>query len=165
MNGRHLWFFSRLAKRPIRITPQQRLIGEASNGDVASTDFSGDYDASYYQSDKSDKSDRIILLLNAKIDSLAAYSKVLLWLNSSNSRPDKAEFYSATGKHLKTAYYTKYQKLDTAPEGKEQLVQIEIHNAINKNSITTMNYSNFKLVELTESQFRPNQISQLMPKL
>ena len=47
MDKSNLWFHSPLSSKPIRITPQQRLLGEASNGDVASTDFSGDYDPTY----------------------------------------------------------------------------------------------------------------------
>lgn len=160
MNGRHLWFFSKMAKKPIRITPQQRLLGEASNGDVASTDFSGDYQPQFAPDIKAEANQRV-LQLNAKPDSLAAYHKILLWVDASNAQPQKAEFYTESGKHLKTAYYTRFEAL-AALDSKPQLVELEIHNALTEGSITRMRYSNFQTEDLQENQFRPEQVSRLI---
>ena len=40
-----MWIYMPTASRPIRISPLQRLMGQASNGDVARTNFATDYDA------------------------------------------------------------------------------------------------------------------------
>lgn len=160
MNGRHLWFFSKMAKKPIRITPQQRLLGEASNGDVASTDFSGDYQPQLMTDANAEPGEKV-LQLNAKPDSLAAYHKILLWVDATNAQPKKAEFYTESGKHLKTAYYTRFDAL-AALDGKQQLVELEIHNALTQGNITRMRYSNFKTESLQENQFRPEQVSRLI---
>src|SRR5947208_15043660 len=37
-----MWIYLPTASRPIRISPLQRLMGQASNGDVARTSFTGD---------------------------------------------------------------------------------------------------------------------------
>ena len=160
MNGRHLWFFSKMAKKPIRITPQQRLLGEASNGDVASTDFSGDYLPQLAQGAAAGDN-QLVLQLDAKPESLAAYHRILLWVDATNAQPQKAEFYTESGKHLKTAYYTGFA---TLPEqgNKLQLVELEIHNALTQGNITRMSYSNFRSENLQENQFRPEQVSRLM---
>jgi outer membrane lipoprotein-sorting protein len=160
MNGRHLWFFSKMAKKPIRITPQQRLLGEASNGDVASTDFSGDYQPQLVQGTKAE-TNQLILQLDAKTDSLAAYHKILLWVDAGTAQPQKAEFYTQSGKHLKTAYYTRFEALPNL-DNKLQLVELEIHNALTEGNITRMRYSHFQTEDLQENQFRPEQISRLM---
>lgn len=160
MNGQHLWFFSKMAKKPIRITPQQRLLGEASNGDVASTDFSGDYLPQLANDAKAGASE-MVLQLDAKPDALAAYHKILLWVDAGTAQPKKAEFYTESGKHLKTAYYTRFEAL--ADQGnKLQLVELEIHNALTEGNITRMSYRNFRSEDLQENQFRPEQISRLM---
>jgi hypothetical protein len=160
MNGQHLWFFSKMAKKPIRITPQQRLLGEASNGDVASTDFSGDYLPQLAQGAKAGDN-QLVLELNARPGSLAAYHKVLLWVDATSAQPGKAEFYTESGKHLKTAYYTRFEAL---PEqgNKLQLVELEIHNALTQGNVTRMSYRNFRSEALQENQFRPEQVSRLM---
>jgi len=41
--GRNLWLKIPRTRKVIRISPAQRLMGEASNGDVAATNFSSDY--------------------------------------------------------------------------------------------------------------------------
>lgn len=160
MNGRHLWFFSKMAKKPIRITPQQRLLGEASNGDVASTDFSGDYQPQFAADVKTEANQKV-LQLDAKPDSLAAYHKIILWVDSTNAQPKKAEFFTESGKHLKTAYYTRFEALP-ALDNKQQVVELEIHNALTEGNITRMRYSNFQTEDLQENQFRPEQVSRLM---
>src|SRR5688572_2991294 len=40
-----MWIYMPSASRPIRISPLQRLMGQASNGDVARTSFTVDYNA------------------------------------------------------------------------------------------------------------------------
>lgn len=162
MNGHNLWFFSSMAKKPIRITPQQRLLGEASNGDVASTDFSGDYLPEYDRQAQA-KDGEIVLQLDAKEGALAAYAKIRLWVAKESAQPIKAEFYTESGKHLKTAFYTTFSPLEMFAN-KVQLTELEIHNALHEGNITRMRYSNFKLEDLQENQFRPDQVRRLIAR-
>ena len=39
-----MWIYMPNTRKPIRITPLQRLLGNASNGDVARTRYAGDYE-------------------------------------------------------------------------------------------------------------------------
>ena len=47
MLGDDMWIFLPDTRRPVRITPLERLAGNASNGDVARTSYAADYDAAY----------------------------------------------------------------------------------------------------------------------
>lgn len=40
-----IWFYEPASKASVRISPQQRLLGQAANGDVVSTNFAADYQA------------------------------------------------------------------------------------------------------------------------
>ncbi|WP_347258401.1 outer membrane lipoprotein-sorting protein [Methylocaldum sp.] len=160
MDQSNLWFHSPLSSKPIRITPQQRLLGEASNGDVASTDFSGDYDPTYLRRETVDGIPCHVLELKAKPDSLATYDKLHLWIQEKNFMPYQAEFFAATGKLLKTARYTRYEKLPDLG-GKEQLVTIEIQNPLSAGKKTIMEYSQFKVTELPVSRFTVSALSRL----
>lgn len=160
MTDQNLWFHSPSSQKPIRITPQQRLLGEASNGDVASTDFSGDYEPVYKGAEAVDGVNCHVLELTAKPGSLAAYSKLTLWLRGDDYRPVKADFYANSGKLLKTAFYQRYQKLSDV-SGKEQLVGILIVNPLTAGKQTLMEYSAFKVTELSPARFTANGLSRL----
>src|SRR5712672_100686 len=69
-----MWIYMPTSSRPIRISPLQRLMGQASNGDVARTSFIVDYDAKSVTED----GDAFVLDLVAK-DPAVAYNRVRLW--------------------------------------------------------------------------------------
>src|SRR5688500_3017499 len=43
-NDRNLWFFKPGIKKPVAISARQKLMGQAANGDIASTNYYRDYD-------------------------------------------------------------------------------------------------------------------------
>ena len=43
-NGNDLWFFDPSSQASIRLSPQQRLLGQAANGDVVTANLSLDYE-------------------------------------------------------------------------------------------------------------------------
>ena len=160
MDGNNLWFSTPTNSKPLRITPQQRLLGEASNGDVASTDFSGDYSPAVVARESLDGVNAVKLELIARPNNLAAYGRVLLWVRASDSAPVKAEFFGPSGKLLKTAYYRKYETL-AGLGGKRQLTELEIVNALNPGKRTVMQYAGFKLGELPETMFTTAYLTRL----
>lgn len=131
---------------------QQRLLGEASNGDVASTDFSGDYTPVWLASESVDGVACQKLELTAKPGTLATYQKLHLWLRSDDARPVKADFFAPSGKLLKTAYYRRYEPV-AAAGGKPQLTEIEIVSAAGEDKRTLMRYENFSLAPLAPERF------------
>ncbi|WP_280174528.1 outer membrane lipoprotein-sorting protein [Pantoea rodasii] len=44
-NGRNLWLYDPTSQVSIPISPQQRLLGQASNGDVITSNWAHDYNA------------------------------------------------------------------------------------------------------------------------
>ena len=45
LDGRSLWFYDPASKASVRISPQQRLIGQAAIGDVLTVNLAVDYTA------------------------------------------------------------------------------------------------------------------------
>src|ERR1051326_3607001 len=72
-----MWIYMPSASRPIRISPLQRLLGQASNGDVARTNFTIDYNPTNVETD----GDRWVLDLTAKDPSIA-YARIKLWVDT-----------------------------------------------------------------------------------
>jgi hypothetical protein len=160
MQNRDLWFHTPNNKNPIRITAQQRFLGEASNGDVATTDFYGDYEAKSAASVQADGIACYKLDLLPKAGAIATYGKIELWVKASDNAPYKASFYGSSGKLLKHAFYKKYEKLPSTGN-KPQLVEIEISSPTNAAQKTVMRYSNFKAEDLPDTHFETNYLKRV----
>lgn len=46
MVDRNMWFIRSGLKKPVSLSPRQKLLGDAANGDIASTNYVDDYEAS-----------------------------------------------------------------------------------------------------------------------
>jgi outer membrane lipoprotein-sorting protein len=128
-----MWIYMPSASRPIRISPLQRLMGQASNGDVARTSFTVDYDAKSAIED----GDTWVLELDAKDPSIA-YKRVRLWIDRVSYEPRRAEFYVASGKLLKRAHYRKFDTM----AGRRIVTEVEIEDLLRKGNRTVMRYAN-----------------------
>lgn len=101
-----MWLYIPRSKKAIRITPMQRLMGQASYGDVSSLNWQHEY-----QWDKKEITAQIIdeqkghCFTVQAIRKSATYRAIKLCLDSLSSRPLKAEFYLASGKLMKQAVY------------------------------------------------------------
>lgn len=139
-----MWFYMPTASRPIRISPLQRLMGQASNGDVARTSFTVDYVAkSVTEEEKA-----FVLDLSAK-DADIAYSRVLLWIDKTTYAPLRADFYVVSGKLIKRALY---RELGTMA-GRRVVTAIEIDDLLRPGNKTLMRYANLTSKENPDRMF------------
>jgi len=120
-----MWIYMPTASRPIRISPLQRLMGQASNGDVARTNFAVDYNATNVETD----GDAWVLDLTAK-DPAIAYARIRLWVDKSTSEPTRADFYVVSGKLIKRATYRDHGE------------RVEIEDLLRTGNKTEMRFSN-----------------------
>ena len=97
MKDNDLWFFTPDIKRPTRVSLQQKLTGEVSNGDLARTNFGDDYAVEIKGEEKIDGVDAIHLFLKKKNDEVT-YSAIDYWVSKKNYTPLKASFKSDNGK-------------------------------------------------------------------
>jgi len=111
-----MWLFVPRTRKAIRITPMQRLMGQASYGDVASLSWAKEYrwDGKPLLAETDDNgSDRMRIGLIADRQS-ATYRRIQLWLQADNNYPIKADFFLASGKQMKSAHY-QIEQLDGLP--------------------------------------------------
>lgn len=128
-----MWIYLPSSSRPIRISPMQRLMGQASNGDVARTSFSVDYTAKSATED----GDAWVLELEAK-DASMSYKRVRLWVDKTSYEPRRADFYVASGKLLKRAHYRKFGEM----AGRRVVTEVEIEDLLRAGNRTVMRYAN-----------------------
>lgn len=137
MLGDEMWVFLPDTSRPVRITPLERLSGDASNGDIARTNYSIDYSPVYLKTEKLGSDECHLLELTAKRKG-ATYQRILYWVRASDARPVRAEFYLTSGKHIKSASFDQYA--DSG--GKLLLRRLTLYDEIRHNSHSVLEYSN-----------------------
>ncbi|HEU0202577.1 MAG TPA: outer membrane lipoprotein-sorting protein [Burkholderiaceae bacterium] len=111
-NGFDLWFYDPATRASVRISPQQRLLGQASNGDVMSTNLARDYTAlrtgtETIKNGEGQLRETVRLRLTAQRDDVP-YTLVDYWIDTADQRPVMARFYTSDGRLLKTAYVRKF---------------------------------------------------------
>ncbi|NUM35179.1 MAG: outer membrane lipoprotein-sorting protein [Candidatus Brocadiae bacterium] len=152
--GRVFWLFIPGTKNIVRISASQKLSGQATAGDIASTDFLEDYEAKIVGSEKVFKHDCYKLELIAK-DENVAYQKLFYWVDKENFYPRKIEYYALSGKHLKTGYYKDFKALKN---GEEKAHELFLLDPINKDYATRILYSNIEMEESPEYLFRKENL-------
>ena len=136
-----MWIYMPNTSRPIRISPLQRLMGQASNGDVARTSFTVDYNPTNVATED----DAFVIDLVAKDPSIA-YNKVRLWVDKKTSEPVRADFYVISGKLIKRAHYS------------ERGMRVEIEDLLRAGNRTTMSYANLTKRENPDKMFTKDSL-------
>ena len=154
MNGTSMWFYDPSSKASVRISPQQRLMGQASDGDVMTANFARDYSARLLGEETLEDADRQnrhcwhLNLTAATPD--AVYSRIEYWVEQGSNRPVKGKFYSDSGRLLKIAYYHRYEEQLGAMRPAETI----IIDAVDQNLVTTMTISDMQAQAIPDSWFQ-----------
>ena len=156
MRGRDLWIFIPTLSQPVRLSLSQRLTGQVANGDLARANFSGDYTPSLLRTETIGGESYYVLELDA-VDRSVTYHRVLYWVNQSDFRPYKAEFYSLSNRLLKSASYQNFQELG----GKQRPTLVIIEDALRKGERSSLEYSRLQLRDLPDKMFTKDYLKRL----
>ena len=152
--AQNMWIRFPGTRNVLRISPAQRLLGEASNGDVTGTNFSLDYTATYEGTEMLDDKPVFKLNLTAKHDK-TTYKHVVFFLDSKSHLPLRSNFYARSGKLAKQAYYTKFKEFD----GDLKLHRMKLVNPIIEGSYTWMMFDNYQKQDLNAAIFHKDALS------
>jgi hypothetical protein len=162
-NGNDLWFYDPSSKASIRISPQQRLLGQASNGDVVTVNLAKDYAASLISEEDTQDGERqtrhCFKLALAGTASDVTYDHIEMWIDTTNSRPVKARFYTESGRLLKTAYYRRFQ-----PElGGDRPTETVIIDGLDPSWVTIMRYSDYAWRDIPDTWMQRDFLPRFKP--
>ena len=163
-NGNELWFFDPNSKASVRISPQQRLLGQAANGDVVTVNLDADYRASLGGEVKIQDGDRqphqtYRLTLHAKTPEVT-YPYIELWLDQKTAHPLKAKFYTDSERLLKTAYYRQYQR----QLGQDRPTETVIIDGLDPSWVTVMRFSDYAWKDVPESWLQRDYLPRFTPE-
>lgn len=151
-----MWLTRPGLSKPIPISPRQRLSGEASNGDIAATNYAGDYEAKLAGEEMVDGETCHVLELTAR-NKRATYDRVRYWVSAKREIGVKAEFYSLSGKLLKTARFDYGNTIEYNGKRIPFVSKMIIRDAL-IDAETTMNFSSIKVRKIAAAEFDLGQM-------
>jgi hypothetical protein len=155
MLDRNMWFIKPGLRKPVPISPRQKLMGSASNGDIASTNYAQDYEATPAGEDV--VNDEVCYLFNlSAINPKATYDRIRYWISKERLLGVKAEFYTVSGKLLKTATFKYDNQLQNNRENDPFISEMIIYDGVIKEDVTTLRYGSVLLKTIPDSDFNLN---------
>jgi len=163
-NGNDMWFYDPASKATIRLSPQQRLLGQASNGDVATVNFARDYAAALAATEEIKDGERRTrmaykLVLTASTEGVT-YPGIEMWVDAENSRPLKARFFAESSRLLKTVYYRRFQ----SQLGAERPTESVIIDGLNPQSVTIMRFSDYVARDIPPTWMQRDFLPRFQPE-
>lgn len=147
--GENNWLYFPNTRKTIRVAPQYMLMGgDFSNGDVTKLRLSIDYTATLVGEEEIFGMQAYVLELTAKNRS-ATYRNLKLWVSKDGYLPLKQDFYTITGKLVKTMVYVKFEQM----AGMIRPVQMMMTDAIQTTKKTVMVFKSMEKADLPSSMF------------
>lgn len=157
-NDRSIWFFKPGLKKPLAISPRQKLMGQAANGDIASTNYARDYDGKITGSEKIEDQDTWKLELKAKAKNVT-YDSIRYWISKKDRLGIKSEFLTVSGEVFKRATFEYKNTMASAGKTLPFVSKMVITDALNTKNVTTLIYNNPKSAKLADSIFNVNNLT------
>lgn len=149
MIGDDFWQIMPQSQRPIRITPMQKLLGDASVGDIATMNWSEDYDGTIAGEAMVDDIPCLRLSLSARSRGVS-YKRIELYLAKKDARPVRADLYVASDKIAKQARFT-VEPL----HGRPQVTVMSIRDQIQVGRETVIRYLSRKPRNIPDEFYNP----------
>jgi len=156
MKDRNMWFIRSGLQKPVSISPRQKLLGDAANGDIASTNYVEDYEPTLLREEQVGAESCYVFDLKAK-NKQVTYDRIKYWVSKERLVGVKAEFFTLSGKLFKSADF-KYEN-QVSIEGDAAIPfisQLIIRDAVQKDKVTTMTYTNIRVEKIPDSDFNIN---------
>jgi len=156
-----LWFYDPSSRASVRISPQQRIIGQASVADVLNVNLAADYHSRIVGEETIQDADRaarhcVHLDMHAA-DDLATYNRVEYWVEQGTNHPIKAKVYADSGQLLKVLYYRGFvERL-----GEVRPSEAVIIDAVNTSLVTTIDFNDVTLQDVPDSWFQRENLARL----
>jgi len=143
------WMVMPKSRRPIRITPMQKLLGEASTGDIATMTWSEDYDGKMVGKVVINNIPCLKLELHS-IRRGTTYARIGLYIAQKGFWPVQADLYVASGKLAKQAYFSLGDV-----EGRRQVNAMTLIDKIRRQRKTVVRYLSITAREIPDKFYNP----------
>ena len=134
MLGDDFWLVLPSSQRPLRVTPMQKLLGDASTGDIASLTWAEDYDGQVIGEALVEGIPCLKLDITGRRKGVS-YPRIVLSLAKSDRSPVHAELYVASDKLAKEAAF-KFGSV----EGRKLVTTMLLTDRLQRERVTEVHY-------------------------
>jgi hypothetical protein len=153
--GQKMWLLVPGAQNPVPITPNQRLLGGASFGDVARIRFAEDF-TPQLRPGTENIGDRVCYVLDlTAVAPQAPYPKVTLWIDAEGPKlPRRLVFILPSGKPARQVLFTRFQKV----KDKTCVAEMEIQDLLGPQAktVTKLEYLEIQPAKIDDKIFTPD---------
>ncbi len=149
MVGDDFWIVLPSSQRPVRITPTQKLLGDASTGDVATLTWAEDYTGALAGEAEVDGVPCLKLDLTAARKGVT-YARIELLLARADAHPVAADLYVASERIAKRATFEM-----GAMDGRPSVVAMRLRDEIQKGRETVIQYLSREPKDVPDEFFNP----------
>ncbi len=141
-----MWFHKTALSKPMPVSRRQKLAGGAAYGDIAATNYAEDYEVKSERTEE--RAGRLcrVLELEGKTKKLT-YDQVVCWIDVERAVNVYAEYYSVSGKKLKTAEMSYENKLD---DTSAFISEMTIRDELMGSNYTVMTFSDPALMNVSD---------------
>jgi len=159
VNNGEMWFYKPGLFRQIPIPRRQKLMGDASTGDISATDYAGEYDAIPAPDETLNGVPCYVFNLKAKSHS-ATYEAIKYWVDKQRYTGVKAEFYSVSGKKLKTVTIEHSDRFEIGGRKRAFISRMTIIDELTKDKVTTLDFGPPVSKTVSPDFFSPDKLKE-----
>lgn len=150
-----MWFYKQGLSKPVPVSQRQKLMGDASYGDIASTNYAENYEATELPEETVGDEPCRVFDLKAKSDKLT-YDRIRYWISKRREVGVKAEYYTVSGKKFKSATMDYDNVVQLEGRKRPFLSRIVMQGELMNGSVTSLNLRQPRIEPLPDYVFDLN---------
>ena len=155
MLGDDFWLLMPNSQRPLRITPMQKLLGDASTGDIATMSWADDYTGTVAGEEPCGEPKQACIHLNLNANRKGVtYQRIELWLGKARHEPVKADLYVQSDKLAKQARFV-MDKPSTPTSAPTRVTEMLLRDQLTNKKETQVRYLGRKEKSVPEAWLNP----------
>ena len=148
---RNMWLTRPGLKKPVPISPRQRLTGQAAIGDIAATNYAHDYTPTLVREEP--VRGELCYLLDLKaVTRQATYDRISYWVSVARGLAVQAEFLSLSGRKLKSAQFDYGNRIEVQGRAIPFVSRMVISDALT-DARTTLEYGRIAVKAVPPTEF------------
>jgi hypothetical protein len=155
----NMWFHKPGLSKPVPISKRQKLLGTASYGDIATTNYANDYAASLSGEELIDDIPCLVYDL-VSLHNKTTYDRIKYWIDKRRLVGIKAEYYTVSGEQFKSARMEYDNLIPWQGNMRPFISKIRIHGELVRSERTTLAFSMPELKPIPDSAFNLDLLTQ-----
>lgn len=150
MISHNMWFRKPDLRKPVPISPRQKLLGVASYGDIAATNYADDYEATSLEDEMVEGELCYFFNLEAS-HKKATYDRIRYWVSKERFVGVKAQYFAVSGKMFKSAVFEYDNHIQIRNKPHPFISKMIIYDAVVKDNVTSMTFNKPQLITVPPS--------------